>query len=315
MNRVSGRAWGSGRIVVLASAVLAVLAAGPGASAAQQNSTGARPAPADSVPGQTPADTVPADTLSPRERALRRLRALPDSPIQPDTLGADTLDADTVGAAGPSADSLAADVVAAVPEPADTAAAGAPVLPDRPIPIRPEPGDTMVLFDGDGWLDAPQDVLLEDSVLAQLRRLEGYQITEYQGEAAVFEAGSNQLELTGASQIGREGSSLATDSLLVYDGEAGVVCGYGAPVLSGEAEPVESDELCFDIDRELGQARGARTTFSQGGHVVCPGGEQRGVRPDRGRAEHRVRVGRGVHVVRPGTPALHVPGPIGEDAR
>ncbi|HUG41994.1 MAG TPA: putative LPS assembly protein LptD [Longimicrobiales bacterium] len=188
-------------------------------------------------------DSAAADTLSPRERALRRLRALPTSPVQPDT-AADSL----------AADSLAADSLAGPPGPPD--------LPRRQIVV----GDPV---------RGPERPLREDSILALLRTLEGYEVTEYQAEGAVFEAGDDRLRLSGRSRVGRGRNALSSDSLLVYSGQTGVVCGYGNPVLEGEQEPVESWRVCYDIARDLGMAEGARTTFTQGATWYVRGAENR----------------------------------------
>ena len=199
------------------------------------------------------ADTVPADTLTPRERALQRLRQLPRTPVQGDT-AADTLAADTL-----AADTLPADTGAVIAiadtVPVDTAAAASA--------LRALEAEL-----GDGTISG-------DSLRQLLRTLETFQVTEYSGESAIFQADSNRLRLQGTSRVAREGSALDTDSVLVYDGETGVVCGYGNPVLTGqEGDPVESDRVCYDIERDLGEARGARTRFSQGGPTYYVRGAQ-----------------------------------------
>ncbi|NIP81069.1 MAG: hypothetical protein GWM90_18360, partial [Gemmatimonadetes bacterium] len=187
--------------------------------------------------------------------------ARPASPVQPDTAGADSL----------AVDSLAVDTLPAglLPPAGDTTRREG----QEPVVVRPPPGDTLVLFTESA--DTVDRMVVEDSVLAVLRSLEGYVATEYTGERAVFVSGTNELELSGESRIAREGSALETDSLLVYAGETGVVCGYGTPVLSGEAEPIESDQVCFDIDRDLGMARGARTEFQQGATWFVRGADNR----------------------------------------
>ena len=232
-NRKPGsRAGGAGArpLPVLAALVLGVVPVLvlPAAGAAQQ------------LP---PPDTAVQDTTpTPRERALRRLRALPVTPIQRDTLLADSL----------RADSLAADSAAADPD-----------AVDRPVFII---GDSVPR--SEGAMDA-------DSVLALLRALEGYDVTDYRAEGAVFEAEDDRLRLRGESRVGRGVNALNADSLLVYSGTTGVVCGYGAPVLEGEEEPVASDRVCYDINRDLGMAEGARTRFTQGATWFVRGAENR----------------------------------------
>ncbi len=203
-------------------------------------------------------DTARTDTvLTVRERALARLRALPTTPIQPDTAAADTLAVDTVGA-----DTLAPP--------------GARPTAVRPSPVDTLAGDTVVVFPA-GNAEPRTAVVPADSVLGALAALPGYVTTEYTGEAAVFQADSNRLRLTGKSNVAREGSSLSTDSVLVYAGDTGIVCGYGKPVLQGEgeAEPVESNRVCYDINRDIGMASGATTKFEQGATWYVRGAENR----------------------------------------
>ncbi|MBW3552868.1 MAG: hypothetical protein KY466_05130 [Gemmatimonadetes bacterium] len=211
-----------------ASLLLLAALIGPGPAAAQQDTLRADTTAADSV-------------LTPRQRALERLRSLPTTPIQPDTLGADSL----------AADSLPADTLAA-----DTMPGGRQIFVADTLP-------------------AGEGAISEDSVLALLRALEGYEITEYRADGAVFEGETERLRLSGSSRVGRGRNALNADSLLVYSGASGVVCGYGNPVLEGEQEPVESEEVCYDIDRDLGMAKGARTRFTQGATWYVRGAENR----------------------------------------
>lgn len=106
--------------------------------------------------------------------------------------------------------------------------------------------------------------LPSDSVLAALRALQGYTLTEYQAEQARFRADSGSLELIGSPSITREGQGMTADSLVHFDQRTSVMCGFGNPVLSGDgSEPVESEIVCYDVDRETGVAIGARTKFSK----------------------------------------------------
>ena len=113
--------------------------------------------------------------------------------------------------------------------------------------------------------------------------LDGYAATDYTGTAAHYDAREGTIELTGPSQVSRAGQQVTADSLLVLDLGTMVLCGYGRPVLSGqEAEaPVESEQVCYDIDRRVGEAREARTRFTQGatwivlGERVYPVGNDR----------------------------------------
>ena len=245
-------------------------------------------------------DTTAQDTaLTPRQRALRRLRSIPRSPVQPDTTDSaalDSLAADTVGrdtgAVGPPPDVL--DTLPGIQLPFDTVArdtAASDTVERDPGRLRPRPPDTarVPLRPGAGEGPEPDSTpppprrgrepdpgsMDAATVRERLAALEGYVRTEYRGQGAVFLADSNQLELTGESHISREGSALDTDSLLVYDGDAGVVCGYGRPVLSGEGDPVESSRVCFDVERDVGMADGARTQFTQGGTWYVRGADNR----------------------------------------
>jgi hypothetical protein len=230
-------------VFALAPVLALVLALAASPAAGQQPRTQLPPIPtvgADTVPIRAaPADTVPADTvLTPRQRALERLRALPTTPIEPP---ADT-SAEAEGIEDPDAPGVeAADTLGA-----DTLAGG------RPGP-RP-------------WTSDTTDVVLKEAdVRALLANLRGYATTEYQGEGAVFEGVGNRLQLMGESRVARDGSAMETDSLLVYRGDTGEVCGYGNPVLTGEADPVESRRLCYDISGRVGMAEAARTKFEQAG--------------------------------------------------
>ena len=102
-----------------------------------------------------------------------------------------------------------------------------------------------------------------DSMMQALAALEGYKVTRYTGSAATFRADSGAVELLGPATIDREGQNIAADSLLTFDRATGVVCGYGSPVLSGEGAPISSDQICYDTERRLGMALGARTEFQQ----------------------------------------------------
>jgi hypothetical protein len=279
----------------LGLALTLLLLAGPAALQAQRLPP--LPPPTAGAPGAAAAasgDTVPADTvLTPRERALQRLRAMPRSPVQPDTADADPADPDAdaladaadarTGAADPEAvtdavpgavpgDAVAEDARPAAEERTPITPAPDPAAPPAVAP-QPRPGDTPDAPEGGVIVVRPRTaspdttglVRDEASVRQALAALEGYVSTEYRGEAAVFEGTGRRLRLTGDSRVARDGNAIETDSLLVYSGETGLVCGYGTPVLSGDIDPVESDRVCYDIDRGVGMAERARTTFVQGG--------------------------------------------------
>ena len=110
---------------------------------------------------------------------------------------------------------------------------------------------------------APTATTAPDSLMQALSRLPGYNVTRYTGSAATFDADSGAVELLGPATIERAGQNIAADSLLTFDRLSGVVCGYGNPVLSGEGAPIASDQVCYDTERRVGMALGARTEFEQ----------------------------------------------------
>lgn len=103
--------------------------------------------------------------------------------------------------------------------------------------------------------------------------LEGYTATDYQGAGAHYDAAEGTIRLLGPSRVTRGGNSVTADSVLVLDLGSMLLCGYGRPVLSGEeaAEPVESEQVCYDVDRQIGEARDARTRFTQGATWIVRG--------------------------------------------
>jgi hypothetical protein len=105
-----------------------------------------------------------------------------------------------------------------------------------------------------------------DSIMHLLLAVPDFVATEYQGDTALFRADVSRLELRGRPQVYRQGLQLAADSLIVLDEPRARACGFGQPVLHapGQANPLVSDTVCFDIDRQVGFARGARTTVAEG---------------------------------------------------
>jgi hypothetical protein len=126
--------------------------------------------------------------------------------------------------------------------------AAAPALPGAPADERP-----------------PIETFARDSVIDALLRLDGYLATEYVGAGVRFDRDTGELILEGRAEVVREGQRMTADSLLVYDADRAVVCGYGSPVLTEPgASPVLSDQVCFNIERQMGVALGARTRFTEG---------------------------------------------------
>jgi hypothetical protein len=116
-----------------------------------------------------------------------------------------------------------------------------------------------------GGAGAPERIQ-RDSIMNLLVGVPDYVATEYRGDSARFQADINRLELRGKPQVSREGSQLVADSLIVYDEAIARACGYGQPVLHavGMQNPLVSDTVCFDVQRQVGYARGAQTTVAEG---------------------------------------------------
>ena len=124
--------------------------------------------------------------------------------------------------------------------------------------------------------------VLSDSVMKLLMTLQGYHATEYQGAAVSFTADSSIVGLSGKAQVSRAGQAMSADSLLVYDLDTSIVCGYGNPVMSGSgASPVRSQQVCYDIERGIGRASGAATQFTEMGTWYVEGEEVYPVGGDR----------------------------------
>ena len=232
--------------------------------------------------GRAPADAMAADSVAVDSAAADRPAG--------ERVADERVARDSLRARRPAADTAAARVPGAVPRDTAGAEPGAPVADTARVRrgrLRPEPPDTFGIVPGGGVrleagdtarrpgprTDEPR--ITEAQVRQQLDSLPGYVATQYTGETAIFWADSNQLRIGGDSRISREGSALETDSLLVYDGETGVVCGYGNPILSGETEPVRSRRVCFDIERDVGMAEGASTKFTERGTWYVRGADNR----------------------------------------
>ncbi|HKJ92073.1 MAG TPA: putative LPS assembly protein LptD [Longimicrobiales bacterium] len=232
------RTHGPLRRVVLVVVCHALLAPVPALAQQPTPRQPPTPRPAPQQPATQRPDTAGARARpqTPRDRALSRLRALPQQPL---VVRPDTFRQDTLGA-----DTLA-----------NRARAG----------VAGRTGGAR-----------PQSAQASDSTQAQLMTLPGYTAVQYQGQGARYSVERGELELTGKANVDREGQSLATDSLLVYNGNTGVVCGYGTPKLSGEGNaPVESDSLCYNTKTRVGVATGASTQFQQNGTWYVRGNKNR----------------------------------------
>ncbi|MEJ2185159.1 MAG: putative LPS assembly protein LptD [Gemmatimonadota bacterium] len=219
--------------------VAACLATLPGPLAAQQ-----RPVPPQDTAHAAQSQQPQAQT--PRERALDRLRTLPQQPlvVRSDTTPPDTAAADSA-----------------------SQAASEPGRPrGRAAPRAAGPG---------GGPPGAGAGAAKDSTRAMLMNLAGYTAVQYNGDGARYTVDRDELELTGKAMVDREGQSLAVDSLLVYSGSSGVVCGYGKPVLSGEGTPITSDTLCYNTETKVGVATGATTQFQQNATWYVRGSKNR----------------------------------------
>jgi hypothetical protein len=142
-------------------------------------------------------------------------------------------------------------------------ALGAVAQPDTGrVPVDTVRRQTVRLVETAG----PGEPIQRDSIMAMLMGVRDYVATEYAGDTARFKADINRLELRGAPQVAREGLRLRADSLIVYDELLARACGFGQPVLTapGMANPLVSDTVCFDVERQVGFARGVQTTVAEG---------------------------------------------------
>lgn len=156
----------------------------------------------------------------------------------------------------------------------DTARAQRPIeaRDSAPAPVPIQPRDTLdarlpvqrrdVGPDGVARADAGA-APAADSLMRALAELPGYTATRYEGSAATYAADSGRVMLEGPARLEREGQDIQADSLITFSQLSNVVCGYGQPVLSGEGSPLSSEQICYDIERRVGMALGARTQFQE----------------------------------------------------
>ena len=119
----------------------------------------------------------------------------------------------------------------------------------------------------------PPSQIERDSVMDLLLSIGGYVGTEYGADSAAYSADSSRLELRGSPRVAREGNQLIADSSIVYSQARSLVCGYGSPVLhaADQSEPLQSDAVCFDVERQMGRFIGASTRVQEGAtwNVTC----------------------------------------------
>src|SRR5690606_22147246 len=114
--------------------------------------------------------------------------------------------------------------------------------------------------------EAPASGVQRDSIMDLLVRLPGYVATEYSAAEATFDADSGRLQLRRTAEVMREGQQLRADTLIDYNENTGIACGYGRPTISGGTleSPLTSDTVCYNIEGRVGVARNAETSISQG---------------------------------------------------
>ncbi|HSJ30341.1 MAG TPA: putative LPS assembly protein LptD [Longimicrobiales bacterium] len=105
-----------------------------------------------------------------------------------------------------------------------------------------------------------------DSIMDLLLGVGGYIGTEYSADSARYLSETSRLELRGNPKVAREGNQLVADSSIVYSQALALACGYGNPVLhaADQSEPLASDTVCFDVERQIGRAPGASTRVQEG---------------------------------------------------
>ncbi|HEX2167352.1 MAG TPA: putative LPS assembly protein LptD [Longimicrobiales bacterium] len=130
-----------------------------------------------------------------------------------------------------------------------------------------EPQTVSVTAPGGTRAAAPPPSQIErDSIMNVLLGIDGYIGTEYSADRAQYFADSARLELRGSPKVAREGNQLVADSSIIYSQERSFACGYGNPVLhaADQSEPLVSDTVCFDVERQIGRAPGASTRVQEG---------------------------------------------------
>lgn len=109
-----------------------------------------------------------------------------------------------------------------------------------------------------------------DSTLAALLAMPGFALTEYDGGRADFSAKDRILVLHSMegsrARVNREGLEVQADTSITYSESEGKVRTVGASTFTPpDGEVVESQGLVYDLPKGVGSARGARTSYDQGG--------------------------------------------------
>ncbi|MBW3630963.1 MAG: hypothetical protein KY464_16950 [Gemmatimonadetes bacterium] len=101
-----------------------------------------------------------------------------------------------------------------------------------------------------------------DSIIAQLRKLEGFISTEYEADTAVYRASDGVLRLRGQAEVRREGDRLNAESIIYRDRDD-LVEAYGAPRVTGQSQELSGDTLYYDLTNRRASVLGARTKITQ----------------------------------------------------
>ncbi len=110
-----------------------------------------------------------------------------------------------------------------------------------------------------------------DSIMLALLELEGYEVTQYAGTEATWDARRSRLFLVGdstqaAQTLMSDGTRMESDTI-DYDQESGDVLFRGgeAIIVPSTGEPLTAQIAKFNTDTEIGAARDARTRVTEGG--------------------------------------------------
>jgi len=138
------------------------------------------------------------------------------------------------------------------------------------------PGYDSVLFVLDSIADEEAQLnrsagagVRNDSTLSALMGMRGFALTEYQAAQTRFDAQEGVLVLHGAegerARIVREGNEITADTSITFNESTGRVRAVGAPTFTPEAgDPVDADQLIFDMEEGRGSATEAKTSVQQG---------------------------------------------------
>ncbi len=184
------------------------------------------------------ADTIPA----------------PPIPTAPDTARQSSAPADTIPPPGVPPGVVADSAV--VPASPDSVAADT-IPPAPPIDTRSLEEMAQDTVGGRPPLSAAAD-----SVLRELRALQGFTVTEYLGERARYSVEEGVLRLEGAAEVSRGAERLTADTIVYREG-VDLVEAYGRPRVAGQGQELEGDSLFYDLTRRRAVALGARTEVTE----------------------------------------------------